>query len=255
MRAGVMSTPLPLFPGFSFEQDQADRERLQRVHDLLQDHYGPPPDRDPWDPLTQLIYSMLSSRTRTETSHAVLHALEQHFSVFETGSWDRLRDAPENEVLQVIAPVTFPEKKAVDLQMALRRITRQNGGELSLDFFFGQPVDRIRRWLETFDGVGAKTSASVVNFSTLRMRALAVDSHHDRIAKRLGFVPPRTDPAATEQRLLSLLPEPAWTSALLDSHHSLIKLHGQRLCTSRDWERSCARCPLLELCPTGAAQR
>lgn len=219
--------------------------RLQELHDALLTTYGRPPERECWDPLRQLVYSMLSSRTRTETSHEVLYALERHF-----GCWEQVRDAPESEVLQVIAPATFAEKKASALQRALRRITRQNGGRLSLDFLHGQPVERIRRWLETFELVGAKTSASVVNFSTLRGVALAVDSHHHRIALRLQLVPSGTSAPDTEQRLLTMAPA-HWSAARFDEHHSLVKLHGQQCCTAVDWQRNCPRCPLLPMCPTG----
>lgn len=232
-----------LFPDF----------RLQQLHDLLAAAYGRPAERMCWDPLRQLMYSMLSSRTKTEVSHEALYALEAHFAA-TAGDWRGVRDAPVQAVERVIAAVTFPEKKAADLQKALRRITRQNGGRLSLDFLEGQPVDRIRRWLETFDGVGAKTSASVVNFSTLRLRALAVDSHHHRIAIRLGLVPRATSAPETEQRLLAMAPV-SWSPAMLDEHHSLVKLHGQQRCTKLDFARNCPACPLLAICPTGAATR
>lgn len=219
--------------------------RLEELHQVLLNMYGPPPERQCWDPLKQLIYSMLSSRTKTETSHEVLRALERRFS-----KWEHLRDAREKEVTEVIAPVTFPEKKAPALQSALRRITRQNNGRLSLDFLHGHSVERIRRWLESFEGVGAKTSASVVNFSTIRGRAIAVDSHHHRIALRLHLVPVGTNPAETEQRLLAMAPA-HWSPATLDEHHSLVKLHGQQRCTKIDWERNCLHCSLLKMCPTG----
>lgn len=220
-------------------------DRLVLLHEKLLAAYGPPPERQCWDPLKQMIYSMLSSRTKTETSHAVLWDLEKHF-----GTWERLRDAPVKEIEQVIAAVTFPEEKAPRLKKALQRITRQNSGKLSLDFLLGEPVERIRRWLESFEGIGAKTSASVVNFSTIRARAIAVDSHHDRIAKRLRLVPASTPAAETEQILLAMAPS-SWGPEMLDDHHSLVKLHGQRCCTKLDWQRSCRRCPLLDMCPTG----
>jgi endonuclease III len=137
--------------------------RLQDLHQALLDAYGAPRERECWSPLRQLVYSMLSSRTKTETSHEVLYALERRFA-----TWEQARDAPVQDVLEVIAPVTFAAKKAPALQKALRRITRQNGGKLSLDFLHGHSEERIRRWLESFEGVGAKTSASVVNFSTIR---------------------------------------------------------------------------------------
>jgi endonuclease-3 len=86
-----------------------------------------------------------------------------------------------------------------------------------------------------------------VNFSTLRRRALCIDSHHLRVAQRLCLVP-RADAATTEERLMRLVPE-TWDAAMLDEHHSLIKRLGQTLCTFAD--PKCAQCPLLKLCPTG----
>ena len=192
---------------------------------------------------------MLSPRTRTEVTLMVLADLEAHFGA-TAGDWTGVRDAPVQELEEAIRPVTFPERKAVDLQRALARITRQNGGRLSLDFFRGQPVERIRRWLETFSGVGASTSASVVNFSTLRLRALAIDTHQHRIALRLELVPRGASAAETERRLLAMAP-PDWSPAMLDEHHRLLKVHGQQRCTTLDWERRCAGCPLLAMCPTG----
>ena len=219
--------------------------RLQEIHDKLLAAYGPPPPRKPWPPLRQMVYSMLSSRTKTEISHEVLYALERHF-----GSWERVRDASEIEVLNVIAPATFAEEKAPRLQKALRRITRQNHGKLSLDFLHGQSIERIRKWLESFEGIGPKTSASVVNFSTIRGRALVIDSHHQRIAERLHLVAKGTPVAETEKKLLDIAPA-VWGPEMLDDHHSLIKLHGQRTCPKLDWQPNCSGCPLLAICPTG----
>ena len=211
-----------LFPDF----------RLERVHGLLLLAYGKPLERVCWAPLRQLVYSMLSPRTRTEVTLMVLAELEARFGA-ASGDWTRVHDAPGQDLEEAISPVTFPEKKAIDLQGALARMTRQNGGRLSLDFFAGQPVERIRRWLETFDGVGASTSASVVNFSTLRLRALAIDTHQHRIALRLELVPRSTSATETERRLLAMAPLD-WSPAMLDEHHRLLKIHGQQRCTTLD---------------------
>lgn len=220
-------------------------DRIVRLHDALLAAYGPPPVREPWNPLRQFVYSMLSSRTKTEISHEVLYALERHF-----GTWERVRDASYEEVLRIVTPATFPEAKARDLQKALRRITRQNNGQLNLDFLHGQPESRIRKWLESFDGVGPKTSAAVVNFSTIRNAALVIDSHHQRIAERLHFVRKNAPTDVTEQTLRNMAPT-SWGPVMLDDHHRLVKLHGQRCCTKLDFERNCGRCPLLAMCPTG----
>jgi endonuclease III len=220
--------------------------RLVEVHRHLLEHYGKPPERDVWDPLKQFIYSLLSSRTKTEVTYEVVQHLRTRF-----GSWENLRDAPLAEIEEAIGPITFPEQKAVHLKRALEQIT-QRCGALSLDFLHGYRTDKIRSWLERFDGVGSKTSGAVVNFSTLRRRALCVDSHHLRVTERLGFVAKGADARTTEDRLMEMAPA-EWSPVMLDEHHTLIKIHGQRMCTLH--HPKCSACPLLDVCPTGQASR
>jgi endonuclease III len=217
--------------------------RLVDIHTRLLARYGQPAERDVWDPLKQFIYSLLSSRTRTEVSHEVVRHLQAKF-----GSWETLRDAPIPEIEDAIRPITFPEQKAIHLKRALEQIT-QRYGTLSLDFLKSYRTDKIRYWLERFDGVGPKTSAAVVNFSALRRRAICVDSHHLRVTQRLGLVGKTADARATEDRLMEMAPAD-WSAELLDEHHTLIKIHGQQTCTFA--EPRCKVCPLLDLCPMGA---
>jgi endonuclease-3 len=227
----------PLFP-------TVDDNRLPVLHQLLLDHYGPPPPRQPWDPLTQFIYSLLSSRTQTAVSNQVMRGLQARYP-----TWDGLRDAPLAEIEQTIQAVTFPETKAPRLKLALQQITAR-AGTLTLDFLARYRTEKIREWLESFDGVGPQVSAAVVNFSTLRRRAISVDAHHLRVTQRLKLTP-RAGAALTE-RLLRLVPA-AWDAAMLDQHHALIKLHGQTLCTFT--APRCPECPLLRICPTGTGGR
>ena len=241
--AELAQTRRPLTP------EEADK--LPHLHRLLLGHYGQPKPRELWDPLTQLIYSLLSSRTKTPTSHQVMRDLERHFKSSDgaaagPGNWEPVRDASIPDIERAIAIVTFPEVKAPQLKQTLQGITERYGS-LTLDFLAKYRTEKIRSWLEQFPGVGSKTSGAVVNFSTLRRRALCVDSHHLRVAQRLCLVP-RADAATTEERLMRLVPE-TWDAAMLDEHHSLVKLHAQTLCTFAD--PKCEPCPLLKICPTG----
>ena len=224
--------------------EQADT--LPRIHRLLLGFYGRPAPREPWDPLTQFIYSLLSARTKTPQAHQVMRDLERAFPGAHPGAWEPVRDAPVAELERAISVVTFPELKAPRLKMALTAITERTGA-LSLDFLARYRTEKIRSWLEQFEGVGAQISAAVVNFSTLRRRALSIDANHLRVIQRLCVVP-RADAATTEERLMRLVPE-TWDAAMLDEHHSLVKLHGQTLCTFS--EPRCPECPLLNTCPTG----
>jgi endonuclease III len=220
-------------------------DKLPHLHRLLLGYYGSIPPRELWDPLTQLIYSLLSARTKTPVSHQVMWDLERRFNA-GPGNWEPVRDASVGDIERTISIVTFPEQKAPQLKATLEGITARYGS-LTLDFLARYRTDKIRAWLEQFPGVGPKTSAAVVNFSTLRRRALCIDSHHLRVVQRLCIVP-RADAATTEERLMRLVPE-TWDAAMLDEHHSLIKLHGQTLCTFET--PKCERCPLLKVCPTG----
>ena len=189
-----------------------------------------------------LFRSLLSSRTKTEITYEVVEHLEKRF-----GSWERLRDAPVAEIEEAIRSITFPERKAVQLKRALEQIT-ERCGTLSLDFLKSYRTDKIRSWLERFEGVGSKTSGAVVNFSTLRRRALCVDSHHLRVTERLGLVRKNADARETEERLMEMAPAD-WSPVTLDEHHTLIKIHGQQTCTLHD--PRCTACPLLDVCPAG----
>jgi endonuclease-3 len=224
----------PLFPD----------TRLVEIHRRLLAFYGQPPEREVWNPLKQFIYSLLSSLTKTEITHQVVRDLESRF-----GSWEELRDASVADIEDAIRSVTLPEQKAIHLKQALEQIT-QRCGTLSLDFFYGYRTDKIRSWLEQFEGVGAKTSAAVVNFSSLRRRAMCVDSHHLRVTQRLGFVTKSAGARETEHRLMEMAPED-WSPVMLDAHHTLIKIHGQRTCMNPS--PRCRACPLLDLCPTGTS--
>src|SRR5271163_3271299 len=118
----------PLFPD----------TRLVELHRSLLAYYGQPPEREVWDPLKQFIYSLLSSRTKTEVTFEVVQHLQTHF-----GSWELLRDASIPEIEEAIRPITFPEQKAVQLKRALEQIT-QRCGRLSLDFLKGYRTDKVR---------------------------------------------------------------------------------------------------------------
>ena len=226
--------PEPLFP-------TPPDPRILELQSLLLAHYGRPPAREPWDPLTQFIYSLLSSRTKTDESQQVMRDLRARFA-----TWEDLRDAPVEEIERTIAVVTFPEVKAPRLKLALLGITARYGS-LTLDFLAKYRTAKIREWLESFEGVGPQISAAVVNFSTLRRRALCVDANHLRVVQRLALTP-RADGGVTEERLMRIIPQD-WDAAMLDEHHSLVKLHAQTLCTFAD--PRCRPCPLLGMCPTG----
>ncbi len=218
-------------------------DRLPRMHRLLLKHHGKPEPRVVWKPLKQFVYSLLSSRTKTPAAYQVMRDLEASFGP----DWEAVRDASVADIEKTIQMVTFPEVKATRLKLALQQITARYG-TLTLDFLANYRTAKIRAWLESFEGVGPQVSAAVVNFSTLRRRAISLDGHHLRVVHRLGLTP-RADARRTEELLMRMVPE-TWTAEMLDEHHSLFKIHGQTLCTFAD--PRCLECPLQEVCRYGS---
>lgn len=197
------------------------------------------------DPLSELVSSLLSHRTRNADSGRAFKALRARYP-----DWGQLAAAPVAEVEAAIAGVTWPELKAPRIQAVLAAVEARHGA-LSLDFLGAMEVDEARAWLEHIPGIGPKTSAAVLSFSTLRMPALPVDSHHHRVAQRTGLIGPRVDVGPSHAVLRAQLPAD-WDAQRLYDNHEILMLHGQRCCFHRS--PACGRCPILDLCPTGTAR-
>jgi endonuclease-3 len=93
--------------------------------------------------------------------------------------------------------------------------------------------------LVSLPGVGRKT-ANVVMSTAFGVPAIAVDTHVDRLAHRLGLSK-AANVLNTEKDLMKKLPKEKWTF----SHHALI-LHGRRVCSARN--PKCHICPMQEIC-------
>ncbi|HEX8437535.1 Fe-S cluster assembly protein HesB [Archangium sp.] len=218
-----------------------------RVHERLCAVYGCPiPYFRTQDPLSELVSALLSHRTRNASSGAAFRQLRARLP-----TWEAVRDAPCTHVQEAIAAVTWPEQKAPRIQQVLRCITERRGGELSLDFLGELPVREARDWLEALPGVGPKTSAATLLFSRLRMPALPVDSHHHRVAARLGLIPETTAVGPSHRLLEAQLPSD-WDAQRIYDNHEALMLHGQRCCFFQN--PACQRCAVLDLCPTGQAR-
>lgn len=223
------------------------RAKAVRVHDRLGEEFGGTiPFFRELDPIGELVMSFLSRRTSCADAGRAFERLRQRFH-----DWPTVRDAPTDDVEVAIDPCFQTELKAPRIQHVLMRIGERHGA-LALDFLAELPVPEARAWLERLPGVGPKTSAAVLLFSTLRRPALPVDGHHHRVAVRLGLIPPNLGVGPAHAMLQALVP-PDWSAQQVYDNHKTMRVHGQKTCCRHD--PACDRCPLLDLCSHGQARK
>lgn len=190
-------------------------------------------------PIGQLVYSMISGRTRDPVSLAAYRSLAGHYHHTEC-----LARADEREVAQVIAPVTFAEKKSEWLIAAMNRIAEE--GDFTLERLSTSSLAEAIAWLETLPGVGRKVAAATLNASTLARPVMIVDTHVLRVARRLGLVSARADYRAASEVITAAMPN--WLGDDFLSLHVALKHLGRTVCR---WDvPACAACPLAMECPT-----
>ncbi|MCH8672044.1 endonuclease III [Staphylococcus lugdunensis] len=111
-----------------------------------------------------------------------------------------------------------------------------------LEKFNGQ-IPKTHAELESLAGVGRKT-ANVVMSVAFGEPALAVDTHVERVSKRLGINRWKDNVRQVEDRLCSIIPRDRWNK----SHHQLI-FFGRYHCIAR--KPKCDICPLFDDCREG----
>lgn len=94
--------------------------------------------------------------------------------------------------------------------------------------------------LISLPGVGRKT-ANVVMAEGFGYPAIAVDTHVERISKRLGFAKPDDTVLTVEKKLMKTIPKNRW----IKTHHQMI-FFGRYHCKAMS--PHCKVCPLVDIC-------
>ncbi|MGI8749677.1 MAG: endonuclease III domain-containing protein [Thermoleophilaceae bacterium] len=177
------------------------------------------------------MLTVLSQNTNDRNRDVAYGRLRQRFE-----SWNDVRDAPVEEVVEAIRPGGLAITKAPRIQGILRVL----GGD-DLSRMEHEPLAEARAELCELPGVGRKTAACVLLFAFAR-QDVPVDTHVHRVGTRLGLFRPGAPlgEAHDEMLRLSAREDP------YESHMALIR-HGRRTCTAR--APRCGECPLQRMCP------
>ena len=221
--------------------ESAAKRKLPRIIAALQSAYGRPEIRDRKDPLSELIFTILSQNTSDLNRDRAWASLRRSFP-----TWAAIAAAPRAQVESAIRVGGLARTKSAVIQEALRRIESEQGG-YTLDRLTAMNMEQVEQYLRRLKGVGLKTIRCVQVFS-LGQPAFPVDTHIFRITKRLGLVPEKAGPEAAH-RIMGALSPP---SEVVPFHLNLITL-GRRVC--KPGRPLCGQCVLARLCPYPASRK
>ncbi|MFC9709870.1 endonuclease III [Paenibacillus sp. JNUCC31] len=140
---------------------------------------------------------------------------------------------PLEELEQDIRRIGLYRNKAKHIQNMCRILIEQYGGD----------VPQEHDQLVTLPGVGRKT-ANVVVSNAFGVPAIAVDTHVERVSKRLALAGWDDSVLEVEKKLMKRVPREEWTL----THHRFI-FFGRYHCKAQNPQ--CHICPLLDICREG----
>lgn len=176
------------------------------------------------DPFKILVTTILSARTKDETTSKVVKKLFEKVDKPED-----LKQLSLSEIEKLIYPVGFYHNKAKYLQQLPEVL------ETEFDNTVPDEIDALLQ----LPGVGRKT-ANLVRTIAFKKPAICVDVHVHRISNRLGLVNTKTS-FETEMALRQFLPPQYWLM-----FNSYLVAFGQNLCRPRN--PKCNACPIYDEC-------
>ena len=172
-----------------------------------------------------LVAVVLSAQTTDKSVNKVTPKL---FEVFPDAK--ALSKASVQDVIPIIKTIGLYQNKAKNIVLLSQQLMTLYDGIV--------PNDRAS--LEALPGVGRKT-ANVVLSNAFDIPALAVDTHVERVSKRLRLARKNDSVLVVEQKLMKKFPKKNWTNL----HHQLI-FFGRYHCTAK--QPKCHDCPLFDMC-------
>ena len=171
-----------------------------------------------------LIATVLSAQCTDARVNMVTKELFSKYDIYS------LAAANINDIKKIIKSVgTYTRKSEYIIEIAKRLVNDYNG-----------KVPNDRKYLESLPGVGRKT-CNVVLSNIYDVPTIAVDTHVERVSKRLNLVRQNDDVLKVENKLMKKIPKNKWSRF----HHQMV-LFGRYICKSKNPD--CENCLLNNEC-------
>lgn len=172
-----------------------------------------------------LMAVVLSAQSTDKRVNSVTPIIFSKYSTLED-----LKKAELSDLEEIIRPVGSFRKKASFLKGIATRLVDEFDGVVPTD----------REILESFPGVGRKT-VNVFLAEFYHLPAIAVDTHVERVSKRLKLAYSNDSVLDVERKLMKKIPKERWAK-----FHLQMVLFGRYYCKAV--KPLCKDCPLKKYC-------
>ena len=190
----------------------------------------------PKKPFSTLIRTVLSQATNDKNSDKTFRNLAEKFEITPKV----LAEADVKEIEEAIKIGGLYRNKSRVIKELSRVIVEKFDG--TLNFVYSSPLEEARKLLMALPGIGPKTADVVLLFSADKS-VLPVDTHVNRVSKRLRFVASNADYERVRLALESLYSPKDYLTA-----HLLLIMLGRKYCRARSPLHT--SCPVSVLCPS-----
>lgn len=187
---------------------------VTEVLDILECVFPSPRSELNYDNVFQLLIAVILSAQTTDV--AVNKVTPALFEAYPTP--EDLANANKEDIMGYLKTIGLYKNKSNFIIETSKKLVNEFNGQ----------VPQTREELMTLPGVGRKT-ANVVLAEGFNIPAIAVDTHVERVAKRLGWASEDDSVLQVEMKLMDLIPRERWREA----HHQILLL-GRYHSTARD---------------------
>jgi len=214
-----------------------DEERAEKILQILRENFTLPKwvseDHSPFETLVITIISQNTSDRNTEKAFA---KLSEAFPITP----EALANAEIGKIEECLKIAGLYRNKARIIKQVSAIIIEKFGGKL--ENILALPFEKAREVLMQLPGVGPKTADVLLLFSANKP-TIPVDTHVNRVSKRLGLAPADGDYESVREALQQLYKPKDYFEV-----HILLILLGRKYCKAR--KPICKPCPVKTLCPS-----
>lgn len=172
-----------------------------------------------------LLAIVMSAQTTDKRVNEVNKVLFKKYD-----SLDKLANANIKDIEEIIKPIGTYKKKSIYIKEITTKLVNDHIKE----------IPNSRTYLESLPGVGRKTT-NVFLSVIYNEPSIAVDTHVERVSKRLNLAKENDTVLEVEQKLMKKIPKEKWSKV----HHQLV-FFGRYKCKSI--KPDCCNCKIKDYC-------